>query len=189
LCVDILLGLPWLKRNKIVIDHELRTVINKETGFDLLSIPPKKLLPCLRPKKKLREQYEEIMNHRKELLQELNSVCASICENQVLEEVKFDIAGMVRTRIEHLSYLETLKENDVRIKQTFNDVFSPIPHVSELPTDVYCRIKLKDASKTITTRSYTSPRKYKESWDTLIQKHLDAGGSSPHLQNTLPWHF
>jgi predicted aspartyl protease len=63
LCVDILLGLPWLERNKIVIDHELRTVINKETGFDLLSIPPKKPVLCPRPKKKLREQYEEIMNH------------------------------------------------------------------------------------------------------------------------------
>jgi Aspartyl protease len=36
LCIDILLGLPFLKHNKIVIDHELDTAVEKNSGFDLL---------------------------------------------------------------------------------------------------------------------------------------------------------
>lgn len=36
LCVNILLGLPFFKHNKIVIDHKLDTAIDKLTGFDLL---------------------------------------------------------------------------------------------------------------------------------------------------------
>jgi hypothetical protein len=31
----------------------------------------------------------------------------------------------------------------------FKDVFLEIPHINELPTDVYCWIKLKDTSKTV----------------------------------------
>jgi len=46
-------------------------------------------------------------------------------------------------------------------------------------TDVYCRIKLKDAYKTVHTHSYSTPRKYKEAWAILIQQHLDAGRIQP----------
>ena len=55
------------------------------------------------------------------------------------------------------------------------NVFEPCPHTEDLPTDVYCRIKLKDAWKTITMRSYSSPRKYWDAWKTLIQSHEAAG--------------
>src|ERR1700685_3413424 len=65
------------------------------------------------------------------------------------------------------------------VKDKHSNVFHPIPHVDELPTNVYCRIKLKDVSKTITTCTYTSPRKFKEAWATLIQQHLDAGRIQP----------
>ena len=40
---------------------------------------------------------------------------------------------------------------------------------------MYCWIKLKDASKTITTQSYSSPHKYREAWKTLIQAHEATG--------------
>ena len=43
-----------------------------------------------------------------------------------------------------------------------------------LPMDVYCRIKIKDATKTITTQTYSSPQKYWEAWQALIQSHKDA---------------
>jgi hypothetical protein len=39
LCVPILLGNPFLAMNGIVIDHELRTCINKKSGYDLLNLP------------------------------------------------------------------------------------------------------------------------------------------------------
>jgi len=40
LCTDIILGLPFLRMNKIVIDHERNTCIVKESGYDLLNLPP-----------------------------------------------------------------------------------------------------------------------------------------------------
>ena len=55
LCINILLGLPFLKHNKIVIDHDSVTAIAKDSGFDLLNstksllqLPP--LTPPLSPK-------------------------------------------------------------------------------------------------------------------------------------------
>lgn len=65
------------------------------------------------------------------------------------------------------------------MKKDFRPIFEPIPHVDELPTNVLARIKLKDANKTIVSRSYTCPRKYREAWQTLIQKHLDSGKIRP----------
>ena len=43
LCTPLLLGGPFLYFNCIVIDHELRTCVNKDTGYDLLNplSPPK----------------------------------------------------------------------------------------------------------------------------------------------------
>jgi hypothetical protein len=61
----------------------------------------------------------------------------------------------------------------------FSDVFRPIPHISELPEDVYCHISLKDASKTISTRSHSCPRKYQDAWKTLLEQHLEAGRIRP----------
>ena len=57
----------------------------------------------------------------------------------------------------------------------YKRVFEPIPHVDKLPTDVYCWIQLKDALKTIATQLYSSPCKYQEVWQTLLQHHKDAG--------------
>ncbi|KAF8234991.1 hypothetical protein L208DRAFT_1076698, partial [Tricholoma matsutake] len=66
----------------------------------------------------------------------------------------------------------------------FADVFQPLPHVDKLPWDVTARIKLKNAEHTIRTWTYAYPQKFRESWKTLIQLHLDAGqirpSSSPH---------
>jgi hypothetical protein len=38
---------------------------------------------------------------------------------------------------------------------------------------------LKDTTKTFATRSYSTPRKYKEAWATLIKQHLYAGRICP----------
>jgi hypothetical protein len=37
LCLNVLLGLPFLVHNKIVIDHDSRTAIDKTCGFDLMN--------------------------------------------------------------------------------------------------------------------------------------------------------
>ena len=72
--------------------------------------------------------------------------------------------------------LDKLSDN---VKKKYVDVFSRIPHVDKLPKDVFAWIQLKDANKTIMTRSYSTPRKYKEAWAILIQQHLDAGRIQP----------
>ncbi|KIO11021.1 hypothetical protein M404DRAFT_966898, partial [Pisolithus tinctorius Marx 270] len=39
LCTPLLLGLPFLSHNQLVVDHALRTCINKDTGYDLMNSP------------------------------------------------------------------------------------------------------------------------------------------------------
>ena len=67
----------------------------------------------------------------------------------------------------------------------FHDRFEEIPHTNKLPTNVYHRLSLKDAQVYITYQGYSTPRKYKDAWDTLIQEHLNAGriwsSNSPYL--------
>src|ERR1700733_14526129 len=71
------------------------------------------------------------------------------------------------------------------MKKKFEDRFQEIPHTTELQTDVYHHIRLKNPNQTIATRTYSCPRKYWEAWSTLIQQHLDAGhicpSSSPYV--------
>jgi hypothetical protein len=123
-----------------------------------------------------------LQEDRKIMLAELKMVCAErACQyKNKPEDVKpVDVVAAIRTRIETLTSLEQLNRMGEAVKEKYKDVFSPIPHLDDLPTDVYCRIKLKDATKTFTTRSYSTPRKYKEAWATLIKQHLDAGRIRP----------
>ena len=80
---------------------------------------------------------------------------------------------------EKLQHKEQLKRMGAEVFQKYKHVFEPIPHVDDLLTDVYCKIKIKDAAKTISTRTYSSPRRYREAWRTLIQSHEDAGRIRP----------
>ena len=80
--------------------------------------------------------------------------------------------------LEHCKDLAERERLAVRaraLRTEFGDVFEPIPHVDGLPSDITCQIQLKEASKQIATRTYGSPRKFKDAWATLIQQHLDAG--------------
>jgi hypothetical protein len=91
----------------------------------------------------------------------------------------FDVVAAIRTRLETLSATDKLKKLGADLIDEFKDVFSPIPHIDRLPTDVYCHIKLKDTSKMITTKSYSTPHKYHEAWQTLIGQHLEASWIRP----------
>ena len=74
---------------------------------------------------------------------------------------------------------ETLLKHDVQLRSEFKEVFEPLPHVNELPSNVLASIQLKNAEKTIRSCSYPSLCKYKEVWSILIQQHLDAGHIRP----------
>jgi hypothetical protein len=180
LCSPIILGLPFLERNKIVVDHELRTAISKIGNFDLLNPTPP--TPPHPPKLRLREVFCKVVADCKIMVNDLKKVCEKR-KRQVdsrSEKIKpLDIIGAIRQCVECLASQDALRLRGEAIKAEFRAVFEPIPHLNELPTDVYCRIQLKDASQRIQTHSYSTPRKYRDAWSTLIQEHLDAGRIRP----------
>ena len=90
-----------------------------------------------------------------------------------------DTVGAVRKCLKELTMQDQLKRMGREVFTKYKNVFEPIPHVDELLTNVYCQIQLKDASKIITTWSYSSPQKYWEAWRTLIRHHEDAGQIQP----------
>ena len=65
------------------------------------------------------------------------------------------------------------------MQKEFKDLFEPIPHVNDLPTDFMVEIKM-----TVKNHSYPCPWKYCEAWQTLLNQHLASGricpSSSPH---------
>ncbi len=181
LCADIILGLPFLSHNQIVVDAASRSVVHKPSGFDLLS-PLAPVLPTPPPRLTLKESLLATKNNISKLCTELKSVCASRRVNVDLscEPVRsVDIIAAVRTRIENLAVQEELEKLGTDIKELYKDVFSPLPHVDEMPDKITYNIQLVDATKTIASRSYNCPCKFRQAWQTLIQQHLDAGRIRP----------
>lgn len=177
LCAPLILGLPFLKYNQIVIDHDAQTALSKIHNVDLLNPVPLSRAPV--PKSRIPKNDRLLFfRARLDMMDELRAVL----KNKFIEplDVKaVDNTTKVIAAIERLEHAELLRARGDKLKTEFHDVFDAIPHVDELPTDITMKITLKEAEKTIVTRSYQSPRKYKEAWATLIKKHLDAGRIRP----------
>ncbi|KAJ4496627.1 hypothetical protein C8R41DRAFT_761517, partial [Lentinula lateritia] len=135
LCTQLLLGLPWLTHNNIVIDYAKRSCIHKPSGFDLLHPP---VVNCTVPFK-------------------LKSI-----EN--IHDSLQNIVASIRQRIENLAYIDTLRAHKDTLKKKYSAIFEPIPHVDDLPSSVTAKIQLIDASKSISSRSYRCPRKFRAAW-------------------------
>jgi hypothetical protein len=159
LCVLVLLGLLFLSNNNIVIDHAARTAIDKTTGFDLLN---PKVLP-------ITNKFLFMVKHN--ILAELKIVQPHFTSSAM--------ACMVEGGQSAAEIANDLCDLQKKIIHDNKDVFAQIPHIDDLPTDVYCCIKLKDEMKTVMTKTYSTPREYKDAWDTLIQQHLNAGRIRP----------
>jgi hypothetical protein len=187
LCTQILLGLPFLVHNKIVIDHEARTAIDKTCGFDLLNdvhIPRPIFNKMLSPKEKRLQSFRLIQKHRKLLLSELKIRCSNRLDhlesNGLFEKIKpLNVIAAVKATIESLASLEKLIELETTLKKDYSEIFQPIPHISDLPMTDLARINLKDIHKTISKRQYSIPRQYRESFAKLIQQHLNSGFIRP----------
>ena len=183
LCAPVPLGLPFLKHNNIVIDANCCTAIDKKNNFNLLhpSSPPKK--------KDVKatlwfnyEAHKTILNLRSALLTEMKEKFTTkqkVDYYRTQKLMKGDIIGAVHERLEELTTQDQLKRMGREIFNKYKRVFEPIPHVDELPTNIYCWIQLKDTSKTIATWLYSSPCKYREAWWTLLKHHKDAGRIRP----------
>lgn len=180
LCMPVILGLPFLIHNTIVTDHAACSCIDKSTNYNLLN--PLPISPPPSPKPRLCEQLKETKADKKLVLSELLMVCNDRFKIHKLRPKvteNFNVAAAIRDHIVILSSQEKLSKIEANLKLEFKEVFEPIPHASELPSTVFASIHLKNAEKTIKTRSYPSPRKYKEAWGILIQQHLDAGRIQP----------
>ena len=108
--------------------------------------------------------YSKIMMVRKAIAKDLKVTCKTR-----LDKIKFsflpvkpiDVVSLVQMCIECLMAGEKLIKLGEDVKTCYVDVFSRIPHINDMPKDVYARIKLKDTTKSIMTQSYNTPRKYR----------------------------
>lgn len=90
------------------------------------------------------------------------------------------LVAAVRSQIEHLAARQQLDACADCIRADYADCFpEDIPHVRNLPDDVFHRFRLKDPEKPLKVRQYGCPRKWLQPWQTLLQQHLDAGRIRP----------
>ena len=164
-----------------MIDIEAKTAIDKKNGFNLLnpSLPEKPRLKS--SKTKLNYKYHtNILKLCKLLLEDLKAALTCQKSKMHSKHVQWiDVVVAVWMHLEQLMAQDQLNQMGAEISKSYTTIFEPCPHSEELPKDVYCHIKLKDASKTITTWSYSSPWKYWDAWKTLIQSHEAAGRIRP----------
>lgn len=179
LCTPLLLGGPFLVANEMVLDHSSRTCVSKGSNFDILrpatpvkknESPKKKAIRQLQTtvttKKLALTQLQQKLSDKKKLLDDTHSSSTSTSE----------ILASIHRRITQLASLERLNKLDGELREDFKSLFADkLPHVDLLPHTVYHEFKLKDASKIIESRSYPTPRKYRDAWETLISEHVKAG--------------
>ncbi|THG94041.1 hypothetical protein EW026_g7348 [Hermanssonia centrifuga] len=204
LCYPVILGLPFYTANELLIDPSNRLLLNSN-GRDLLSPIPRQHhnIRTTRQKRmdnrqtekdwKLMEQESVVLEsmmeqtRHKDVIRELN-LRFGLSERSFPpkeEEPPDDIVASIRQRIDELALLDILARENKQMRDTFSDIFpDDIPHINELPTDVYHRFRLKDPNAVIARRQYECPKKYRKAWKTLLQQHLAAGrirpSSSPH---------
>jgi hypothetical protein len=180
LCMPIIFGLPFIEFNEIISDHSLRSCIHKKSGYSLINpaLPPsRKVLPP-----KLKVQLRTNRRLKAEALKELITTFDDKWGNRLkpCEPIKpLDKLETIKTRICTIINDEICKRKQEKLMKEFHAVFEPIPHYEKLPTDVLAEIKLIDPKKTIKSRNYPCPRKYKDAWHTLIQQHLKNGIIQP----------
>lgn len=157
--MDVLLGLPALSRNDIVLGCKLRTAVCQGSGFDLLNPTGRpdssKDTTAGGPAKRRRCDAAQLGANRKALLNQIKALPLKEAHGRRPSRC----VGAVREHIKILAAQDELNKLGLVVKETYKDVFTDVAHLNDLPTDVYCRIKLKDAEKQITTRSYSTPHK------------------------------
>ena len=129
LCTNVILGLPFLKHNKIVIDHEKDTVIAKDSGFDLLNenlpsclvTPPRQILNA-------KEKRNHLLLTCKQVLEELKYKCAErhkFLENNNLINLvtTFNHIALIRNTIERLTSNQELSNLEEKTKNDFSKIF------------------------------------------------------------------
>jgi hypothetical protein len=93
------------------------------------------------PKKKLKQFFRDLKADRKLMVAELKMICMEKRCKLIgkMEEVKpFDTVAAMRVHIKTLTSQAQLDRLDNAVKIKYSNVFSAIPHIDDLPTNVYC---------------------------------------------------
>lgn len=186
---NLILGLDFLTKNKIVVDADLRTAIAKESGYDLLNPPDPETIKkhiVRSPAEKWKTAALQIKlgqeNTRKLRMLVHMELMAVFNENGKRFNMDSfttgppDLIAAVKVQIKQLAGLATLQKLDLRMKARFPNRFpDDIPHVTKLPQDVYHHIELQHRAPVSVTHVYGCPQKYRAGWKTLIDQHVAAG--------------
>jgi len=157
---------------------------SEELGYDLLNPPPQQVPLGKRIPLQVihRELQNSVAKQKKLVIKQLLSEGCNMKNELDKSCPKLKLSNLIAAICEHIEILAdqaNLIVRGTKLHEEYKDVFDPLPHYDNLSDEIHCRVILKDASKTITTRSYSCPRKYREAWKTLIQQHLDAGRICP----------
>ncbi|THG93544.1 hypothetical protein EW026_g7718 [Hermanssonia centrifuga] len=160
------------------IVHDLRSarqrcINNRQASRDTMLMEQEQIL--------LEDMMRETQH--KDVIRELNlrfGISASSPMPVNTAPLEDDIVASIQQRIEELALLDVLVKENEQMRLKFADCFpADIPHLNELPTDVYHHFRLKDPNAIIARRQYECPKKYREAWKTLLQQHLHAGRICP----------
>ncbi|KAI0083200.1 hypothetical protein BDY19DRAFT_900664 [Irpex rosettiformis] len=121
LCAPVILGMPFLSHNNLIIDCNRRKVLDSNTGFDIINPSKGRASPASRAS-----------------------------DTQPSIEPMVNTVAAIRSRIEELALADRLVKLEQETRDKFHDVFpAGTPRLSDLPTDVYHRFKLKDPNMVI----------------------------------------
>lgn len=196
---DVIIGGPFLSVNKIIIDHETRTCIAKDSNVNLLApnlnpSPKPNLNPILSkcsipfhskqgPKTKAIDILAEQRLRKNDCLAQLKTNLAvrrTQLDNAASIQRPCQTLAAIRTWIGTLAEAATLKSLDQKFKRKFTDLFpDDILDIDSLSDNTLHRFRLKSPDLSIKHWRYSCPRKYCDNWQTLINQHLAKGRIRP----------
>lgn len=147
LVCSVILGRPFLKANKMIIDHENSSCISKTDGYDILNriqpIKEAQTKPQTQETVSANRLYtEEKQSILDELLQRTKRAKNKLDRGAEQQQLQSAIAA-IRTQVEVLANEEQLKHLDKEMCKRFIDRFpTELPPIEDLPTNVYHRFKL-----------------------------------------------
>ena len=131
-----------MKHNGIVVDANTNTAFDKFQNFDLLNVTLPEMPPPNRQKLKFNYKiHKSILETHKAVVAEMKTSFAAKRKSggyNTQQIAKFDIIGAVCEHLEVLTTQEQLECMGREVFQKYKAVFELIPHVDDLPTDVYC---------------------------------------------------
>lgn len=131
LCHPVILGLPFLLHNSIVVDTRNNTIIGNNEKFDLLH-PVSPAVTLLKPKTKIWETIAKVKIFHKKMIAELQLVCKTWqpwVDARCRQITRTDVVAAIRICVEQLAADEQPQKLATKGKDTYSDVFQPIPHV------------------------------------------------------------